>query len=116
MDISFRVLHRTLFIRVYRVFGYATARKLRELLHGAKIRKYSNVIFDLAPVTALDTSGLGLILSLGRQVKKRGGHIRLINPPHYLRPLLELVHIPGLESQSTRPKKALEVVQNHPSC
>ena len=98
MDISFRVLHRTLVIKVYGAFDYAKSLKLCELLRGAKIRKYSNVLFDLAPVSTIDTSGLGLIAFLCRQAEKRGGRIRLVKPSPQLRQMLELARAPGLEA------------------
>lgn len=105
MDISFRVLHRTLVIKVYGVFDYAKSLKLCELLRGAKIRKYSNVLFNLAHISTIDSSGLGLMASVARQVERRGGRIKVVHPPHHLHDVLELVRIPGLES----PNAALRV-------
>ena len=97
MDFSFRVFHHTLVIKIYGALDYSKSLKVSELVKGAKIR-YSNVLFDLTKATSIDTSGLGLILYLARHVKKRGGHIRVVNSPQHLRNFLELVPIPGLES------------------
>ena len=103
MDISFRVFHHTLVIKVYGALDYSKSLKVNELVSGAMIRKYSNVLFNLTKVTSIDTSGMGLIHYLARQVKKRGGHIRLVNPSPQLRKVLELVPIPGLESSKFTP-------------
>ena len=103
MDFSFRVFHHTLVIKIYGALDYSKSLKVSELLKGVKIRKYSNVLFDLAKATSIDTSGLGLIMRLARQVNKRGGQIRVVNPPQHLRNFLELVPIPGLESPVNTP-------------
>ncbi len=102
LDISIRILRHTLVIKIYGALDYSKSLKVNELVKGAKIR-YSNVLFNLTKVTSIDTSGMGLIHYLARQVKKRGGHIRLVNPSPQLRKVLELVPIPGLESSKFTP-------------
>lgn len=84
MDISFRVFHRTLFIQIYGAFDYAKSLKVRELLQGIKVKKYSNVLVNLAQVSSIDSSGLGFLASLARQVEQKGGCIRLKHPPEHL--------------------------------
>ena len=98
MDFYIRFLHHTLVIRVYGAFDYSKSLKLQEFFQGSKIVKYSNVLFDFTSVTTIDTSGVGLILSLAQQVKKRGGRIRMVNASPHLRDTLEFARTSGLEA------------------
>ena len=96
LDISIRILRHTLVIKIYGTFDYAKSLKLKELLQGVRIRTYSNVLFNLAQVSSIDSSGLGVVRSLAHQVERQGGRIRVTNTPRHLRQMLELARTPGL--------------------
>ena len=114
MDLSFTILDRTLFIKVYGAFDYNKSLKLKELLQGTKRQKYANALFDLADISSIDSLGLGVIVAVARQVSRRGGCIRVVNPPRHLRPLLELVRLPGLESRMAVQEQGVRATKGSP--
>ena len=95
-DISFRVIHDTLFIRMCGAFGYGTSLNLKRLLSKNEMFRCSHVEFDLANVSAIDSSGLGLIKAIARDVKKQGGRLSIVNARPHVHQVLELVNLSRL--------------------
>ncbi len=52
----------------------------------------SHVEFDLANVSAIDSSGLGLIKVIARDVKKQWGRLSIVNAQPHVHQVLELVN------------------------
>jgi len=95
-DISFRVINDTLYICVCGAFGYATSLNLKRLLSKNEMFQCSNVEFDLAQVSTIDSSGLGLIKAIARDVKKRRGRLSIVKAQPHVHQVLELVNTFGL--------------------
>lgn len=52
-----------------------------------------HLVIDLAECGYIDSSGLGVLLSLDRRVRSEGGSLRLRHPNEDLRALLELTKL-----------------------
>src|SRR5215470_14613059 len=57
------------------------------------LRDSQQVLLDLAEGTFVDSSGFGAILSCSRDLKCRGGELKIARPQRRVRLLLELVRI-----------------------
>lgn len=55
--------------------------------------KVNAVVLDLARVSAVDASGLGLLLELRRQTEAKGIRFRLMNASSFVRRVLEITHL-----------------------
>jgi anti-sigma B factor antagonist len=52
--------------------------------------EFQRIVLSLAELTRLDSIGLGLLVRYATSLRKRGGDIRLAEPPHFVTKLLEL--------------------------
>jgi anti-sigma B factor antagonist len=55
-----------------------------------------NLLFDLSGVTFIDSSGLGVLVDLSRQVSERGGSVQLEDPSPSVTRLLEITKMTDL--------------------
>jgi anti-anti-sigma factor len=69
-----------------------TTREARELLREAGVH---SLVVDLAAVSFVDSSGLGLLVNLRQLAEDRGAHFLLRNVPHRVTRLLELTGLMG---------------------
>jgi anti-anti-sigma factor len=54
------------------------------------IREFHRIVLNLAAVTRLDSSGMGLIVRYTANLRKRNGDVRLAAPPNFITELLEI--------------------------
>ena len=71
-----------------------TAPLLRETLHGL-VGDHVKLVIDLAGVTFLDSTALGVLLGAQQQLEARGGNVVLRGPTSSVRRVLEVT---GLET------------------
>ena|ERR1700752_2992019 len=64
---------------------------LREVV-GSQLNS-SSVVLDLARVTTIDASGLGLMLSLRRQAESNGTGLKLMNVSKFVRQVFEITRL-----------------------
>jgi len=57
------------------------------------IRESGRILLDLAEVAFVDSSGFGAILGCSRDLKGKGGELKIARPQRRVRLLLELVRI-----------------------
>src|SRR5437868_4046903 len=55
------------------------------------IERAQTIVFDLAPVTFMDSTGLGALLSFLRSIKMNGGQMRICSVGTEVRRLFDLV-------------------------
>lgn len=67
----------------------------KEILRNAvnSLADVSGVILDLAQVTTVDASGLGMMLELRQRTEARGIRFELMNPTRWVRKVLEVVRL-----------------------
>ena len=70
-----------------------TAPKLRERIIELVERGRRNVIVDLAGVTFMDSTGLGILVGCLKRIKEQGGSLALAGPQ---RPVMRVLTITGL--------------------
>ena len=66
----------------------ASLRRAMDLQSNANI-----VVLDLARVSAVDASGLGLMLELRKQTEAHGAHFMLMNASTFVNHVLEVTHL-----------------------
>jgi anti-sigma B factor antagonist len=54
------------------------------------IREFQRVVLNIAAVTRVDSSGVGLVVRYAANLRKRAGDVRLAAPPPFVRELLEI--------------------------
>jgi anti-sigma B factor antagonist len=72
----------------------ATAWELRPQLISELQRHGKELVLDLEAVHFIDSTGLGMLVSVLKEARKAGGSVRLINPN---REVMRLLQITGLE-------------------
>jgi len=72
----------------------STAWELKPLLLTELERHGPSLILDLEMVQFIDSTGLGMLVSILKEARKAGGSVRLINPN---REVMRLLQITGLE-------------------
>lgn len=53
-------------------------------------REFQRIVLNVAGVTRVDSSGVGLIVRYAANLRKRGGDIRIADPPPFVREILEI--------------------------
>ncbi len=74
----------------------ATCPQLRNMLADLVDQGVYHLIVDLEQVTFLDSSGIGVLLSVLRRIREHGGSIHLTAPSPHVRRVLELTGITTL--------------------
>jgi anti-sigma B factor antagonist len=54
------------------------------------VREFPHVVLNVAGVTRVDSSGVGLVVRYAANLRKRGGDIRLAAPPPFITEILEV--------------------------
>lgn len=67
---------------------------LEACLHQAE-REFSRLVFTLGQVTRLDSTGLGMIVRQLDKLRRRGGDLRIAEPPPFLSQLLGITRLAG---------------------
>lgn len=82
----------------YRVIGELSFTSVPEL-QGASAALFSgsdHIEIDLSEVQRSDSAGLALVLEWMRELRRRGGALKLRNPPEQMRALARLSGLDGL--------------------
>ena len=66
---------------------------LRQVLDDLLANGQTNLLLDMAEVSMLDSSGIGLLMRILTAAKKAGGAIKLLNPSKFTSQTLKLVGI-----------------------
>ncbi len=78
-------------------------------------REFSRIVLNVAKVDRLDSSGLGLLVRYAANLRKRGGDLRLAEPPPIITSLLELTKLTGLLQSNSTEAEAILSFLNQPS-
>jgi len=73
----------------------ANAQEIRETVRG-KLKEHPDVTrldFDLSNATFVDSSGLGMFISLQKTLRERSGTVRLLHPAPNVLQILELTRL-----------------------
>jgi anti-sigma B factor antagonist len=66
---------------------------LREQLHGLVHSGHTRLVVDLSGVDAIDSSGLGALISGLKVARQTGGDLRIAAPPEQVTAVLELTNL-----------------------
>ncbi|WP_031515170.1 anti-sigma F factor antagonist [Desulfofalx alkaliphila] len=101
----------TLFVRLSGEFDIAVADKLRadldNILDQSQVR---HMIFNLADVNYIDSSGLGVILGRYKRLNKQGGKVAFVSPQPQVRRVLELSGLLTIISEYSDEDEALRKI------
>src|SRR6266508_1678182 len=73
-----------------------SGRLLRDVLAGLVEQGVYHLVVDLEQVSFLDSSGIGVLISVRRRIREHGGSLRLTAPSPHVRRVLELTGITTL--------------------
>ena len=79
------------------------------------IREFHRIVLNLATVTRLDSSGMGLIVRYTANLRKRNGDIRLAAPPHFITELLEITLLSTIVNSYPTEQEAVVSFLREPS-
>jgi len=71
----------------------ANATQVRDEIRAALPASTIRLDLDLSSVTFLDSSGLGMLISLHKTLRSRNGMVRLLKPAPNVRQILELTRL-----------------------
>ncbi len=81
--------------------------ELKELIQGALAAGDRRFVLDFSHTGYIDSSGLGALVTVARQVRELGGELRLAGLNDDLRSLFELTKLDSLFSIADSPAQAL---------
>jgi anti-sigma B factor antagonist len=97
-----QVQGETLRISGVKELGTANSNAVREQARAALTPAQKNIDIDLSEITLLDSTGLGLLISLHKTACSHHGNLRVLNPTPGVLQILEL----------TRMHRIFEIVRN----
>ncbi len=74
----------------------------------------SAIVLDLGRVSAIDASGLGLMLQLRNEIQSRGMRLRVMNASRFVRRIFEITRLDSVFEVST-PEKMPAIVSSQPA-
>lgn len=80
----------------------ANATNTKESIKAALSDEHSQLDLDLSATGFVDSSGLGVLISLHKEMATRGGQLRILNPTDSIQQIMEL----------TRLHRLLEIVKS----
>ncbi|MDD4169925.1 MAG: anti-sigma F factor antagonist [Desulfotomaculaceae bacterium] len=91
MRLDFEFKHNTLIVRLSGDMDLGIADSLRNSLEAALDQQsVINLIFNLAQVSFLDSSILGVLLGRYKRISKKGGKVCIVEPQPQVRRILEM--------------------------
>src|SRR5215475_15713616 len=66
---------------------------LRKLMSELLSQGHKKILFNLAEVTYIDTSGLGNLINALAQTRKQGGELKLLNLPQKVQDLMQITKL-----------------------
>ncbi|MCW6008301.1 STAS domain-containing protein [Micromonospora sp. CPCC 205371] len=80
-------------VKVHGVIDFWSAGPLQEQVNWALQGRRPHLVFDLQEVTFVDSTGLGLLVSVHRRAETGGGWLHLARPSPQLRRVLEATNL-----------------------
>lgn len=71
----------------------ANAATTKEALKNALSAEHTQLDLDLSSAGFVDSSGLGVLISLHKEMVSRGGRLRIVNPTDSIQQILELTRL-----------------------
>ncbi len=98
MELDLRVQHHDdrAVVLVSGEVDLATCQQLRDVLAGLVDQGVHYLVVDLEQVSFLDSSGIGVLISVLRRIREHGGSLRLTAPTPHVRRVLELTGVTTL--------------------
>jgi anti-sigma B factor antagonist len=84
------VVAKTARVRVQGEVDVYTAPQLRERLYGLVVDGADSVVLDLADMTFIDSTGLGVIVGTLKRLRESGGELTLRSPSRSTRKVLDI--------------------------
>lgn len=101
----------TLIARPWGEIDLEVADSLRKALEEALDREASrNMIFNLAGVSFIDSTGLGVLLGRFKRVSRNGGQVFIVSPQPQVRKILDLSGLLGIMGEFSSEDEALEKI------
>jgi len=69
-------------------FDSKTLVQVRDLIDQALQKGFSKVVFDMSSCNYIDSSALGLLVSLYKKCKDKGGKVGILNPSTHIKKIL----------------------------
>ena len=111
MLLDVEVKHNTLLVRPSGELDLGVADDLRNALEETLDRETArNIIFNLARVSFIDSSGLGVLLGRYKRVLKDGGKACIVSPQPQVRKILDLSGILRIMGEFSSETEALEKI------
>lgn len=111
MLLDIEVKQDTLLVRPGGELDLAVADDLRSALEAALDREPAkNLVFNLARVSFIDSSGLGVLLGRYRRVSKNGGKVLIVSPQPQVRRILDLSGLLRVMGEFPSETEALEKI------
>jgi len=109
LDIELK--NNTLVVRPSGDLDLGVADHLRETLEDTLNQgQVRNLIFNLAKVSFVDSSGLGVLLGRYRRVTKNGGRVFIVSPQPQVRKVLDLSGLLRIMNEFPSESEALEKI------
>jgi len=87
----------------------ATCPQLRDVLTALVHRGVYQIVVDLQQVTFMDSSGIGVLISVYRRIREHGGSLRLFAPSAKVWRVLELTRVTTLLPICTTLEEAMPI-------
>ncbi len=111
MLLDIELKNNTLVVRPSGDLDLGVADHLRETLEDTLNQgQVRNLIFNLAKVSFVDSSGLGVLLGRYRRVTKNGGRVFIVSPQPQVRKVLDLSGLLRIMNEFPSESEALEKI------
>lgn len=111
MQIGFKVVNRTLIIRLEGEIDHHSAEYIRKKIDSEIINTMPRlVVFDFSKVGFMDSSGIGVVMGRYRNMQKLNGSIAVAGASSYVRRVFEMAGISGIIGMYDNVEKAVNSV------
>jgi len=77
-------------------FDFGARREFKEIMERIQQAGCRHVVINMAGVSFVDSSALGLLVVAHQNLKLKEGRISLVNPQSYVRQILDLANVPRM--------------------
>ena len=74
-------------------FTIHEVKEVREIIKEIESKKVNKIVFDLSKVKYIDSSAIGLLVTVLKYTKKNEGYLKLYNPTDEIKRILKLVNL-----------------------
>lgn len=111
MHVGFRVMNRTLIVRLEGEIDHHSAEYIRKKIDNEIIAAMPRlVVFDFSKVGFMDSSGIGVVMGRYRNVKRLNGNIVIAGANRYIKRVFEMAGISGIISMYDNVEKAVNSI------